>query len=186
MKKVVRLTESDLVRLVKKVINEQDWQNYNPVPINKNKIPQIKKEPERSKIDIEKDIVDILEQKLLNKVVQFYLDPQQKQKASMLKVSGIRYIGGKNTYDDTNTHQIVIEFDHTQEGQTFDIWFSYSCGNELDLVKPYELEHKKYYNKQFTDYIYNNYCKLLPPEKPTRKPDFSSIQKPTNPPQSFA
>jgi hypothetical protein len=178
MKKVVRLTESDLVRLVKKVINEQRG-IYN---------------------EKEKEIVKNLNQNLKGKTVQLYSDKEQQNKKTLLKVGDIFWDGEGNDFNKTNTHALVIYFENLIEGEPRmgSLKFDCNVGQLIDDREPAWMSlrdnttgggPKTLYNKTFTDYLTNNYCKLLPPDKPQpydKPADFASIQKPTNPPQSFA
>jgi hypothetical protein len=148
----------------------------------------------------ERGIIDSIEKNLKGKTIQLYTDKEQQNKISLLKIGNIHWNGSSNNFNKTNTHQLVIYFDNLIEGEPRIGSLKFDCkvGQLIDDSEPEWFRPrdntsgggpKPLYNKTFTDYLTDNYCKLLPPDKPQpydKPADFASTQKPTNPPQSFA
>ena len=89
MKKIVRLTESDLIRIVKKVLIEQSVPPISNKPVDPNK--PIKTATVIDKDNKNRESIDILEVKPEGDNVKFLYTPSKKIQGVNPKISGAMY-----------------------------------------------------------------------------------------------
>jgi hypothetical protein len=149
MGKIIRLTESDLIKLVKRMINEQPTTDERPLPSDRFKDYFLHRTDGSSKFE--------------DKTVNLYSDKQEKSYA-------FKYI--INKIEGTGNRLIIYGI---SDGGRRELNFNFSCtGGRLLPVEKGDIE---LYNSKFVQALRKEFCTTGSGGSQVPKADFSSNNK---------